>query len=154
PVTAMALDRSVKLAYAPSPAPEVRVDSLDFPGRVGFPIEDVPPRRDDWGDLLRGAALALGGAYRLDHGLVGVLSGELHGWGVSSSAAVGVAFLLALEDANGLAVTPGENIELDRRVENDYLGLRIGILDPAAILLSRRGRLTRIDCRTGLHESI
>jgi galacturonokinase len=154
PVTAMALDRSVLLAYAPSPAPEVRADSLDFPGGVRFRLDDVPPRRGDWGDLPRGAALALRGAYHLDRGLVGVVSGGLHGGGVSSSAAVGVAFLLALEDANGLAVTPGENIELDRRVENDYLGLRNGILDQAAVLLSRRGRLTRIDCRTGLHESI
>jgi galacturonokinase len=51
-------------------------------------------------------------------------------------------------------VTPSENIELDRRVENEYLGLHNGILDQAAVLLSRRGRLTQIDCRTGRHESI
>jgi galacturonokinase len=154
PVTAMALDRSVLLAYAGSPEPEVRTDSLDFPDRVQFRLADVPPRRGDWGDFPRGAALALQGSYRLGRGIVGVVSGKLHGGGVSSSAAVGVAFLLALEDANGLAVTPGENIELDRRVENDYLGLHNGILDQAAVLLSRRGRLTRIDCRTGQHESI
>jgi galacturonokinase len=154
PVTALALDRSVLLAYAPSPSPEVQADSLEFPGRVRFRLDDVPVRRGDWGDLLRGAALALRGAYALERGLVGVVSGALHDGGVSSSAAVGVAFLLALEHANGLAVMPGENIELDRRVENDYLGLHNGILDQAAILLSRRGRLTRIDCQTGLHDSI
>src|SRR5262249_60136872 len=92
--------------------------------------------------------------HRLDRGIVGVITGKLHGAGVSSSAAVGIAFLLAFEDVNRLRVTAEENIELDRRIENAYLGLRNGILDQAAILLSRRGHLTRIDCRTAHHEWI
>ena len=151
----MALDRGVLLAYAPSPSREVRLESLDFPGLVRFSLDDVPPRRDgDWGNIPRGAALALGRRHRLERGVVGVTAGKLHGGGVSSSAAVGVAFLLAFEDVNGLRVSSEENIELDRQIENDYLGLRNGILDPAAVLLSRRGRLTRIDCRTSAHELI
>src|SRR4051812_9533615 len=36
PVTAMAIDRSVLLAYAPSPSREVSLGSLDFPGLVRF----------------------------------------------------------------------------------------------------------------------
>jgi galacturonokinase len=155
PVTAMALDRSVHVAYAPSGSREVRLSSLDFDGRADFSLDDVPGRRaDDWGNLPRGAALALLGRHGLEHGIVGVTSGKLHGGGVSSSAAVGVAFLLAFEDVNRLGVSAEENIELDRRVENGYLGLRNGILDQAAILLSRRGHLTRIDCRTSRHELI
>jgi galacturonokinase len=155
PVTAMAIDQAVYLAYAPSGSGEVRVSSLDFPGDVRFDLADVPGRQaDDWGNFPRGATRALQVGHRLMNGLVGVTSGRLHGGGVSSSAAVGVAFLLALEDVNGLSVPPAENIELDRRIENDYLGLRTGILDQAAILLSRRGQLTRIDCRTADFERI
>jgi galacturonokinase len=155
PVTAMAIDRGVYLAYAPSGSGEVVVSSLDFPGVVRFGLGDVPGRHgDDWGNFPRGAARALSGRYPLGRGLVGVTAGRLHGGGVSSSAAVGVAFLLALEDVNGLRVPAAENIELARRIETDYLGLRIGILDPAAILLSRRGHLTRIDCRTAAHGLI
>jgi galacturonokinase len=72
----------------------------------------------------------------------------LDGGGLSSSAAIGVALLLALEHANGLDVSPRENIDLDQAIENEYLGLRNGILDQAAILLSQRGQLTHIDCLT------
>jgi galactokinase len=155
PVTAMAIDRGVWLAFAPSPVREVRLESPDFPGRVRFALDDVPPRRaDDWGNFARGAVLALKRRHPLERGLVGLSSGKLHGGGVSSSAAFGVALLLALEDVNGLEVSPVENIELDRQIENDYLGIRNGILDQAAILLSRRGHLTRIDCRTSDHELI
>ena len=103
PVTAMAIDRSVFLAYAPSPSGEVRLSSLDFPGVVRFDLDDVPRRQtDDWGNFPRGAALALRDRHRLERGIVGVTTGKLHGGGVSSSAAVGVAFLLAFEDVNGL----------------------------------------------------
>ncbi|MBX6312337.1 MAG: hypothetical protein IRY99_05370 [Isosphaeraceae bacterium] len=155
PVTAMALDQDVLLAYAPSETRRVRLSSLEFAGEVEFSLDNVPgPRADDWGNYPRGAALALRQRHRLDRGLVGVLTGRLHGGGVSSSAAVGVAFLLAFEDANGLAVSPEENIALDQAIENGYLGLRNGILDQAAILLSRRGHLTRIDCASARHELI
>ena len=154
-VTAMALDRGLILAYAPSSSREVSVSSLDFPGRVRFSLDAVPgPTPDDWGNYVRGAAAALQSGRRLDRGMVGVTSGRLHGGGVSSSAAVGIAYLLALEDVNGFDVEPRENIELDRKIENDYLGLQNGILDQAAVLLSRHGCLTRIDCRTGRHEVI
>ena len=155
PVTAMAIDQSVLLAYAPSPSRDVKLSSLDFSGSVCFSLDDVPAdQTDDWSNFPRGAALTLQRRHRLERGIVGVTSGKLHGGGVSSSAAVGVAFLLAFEDVNGLRVSTEENIELARQIENDFLGLRIGILDPAAILLSRRGHLTRIDCRTSRYELI
>ncbi|MDP6108370.1 MAG: hypothetical protein QGI33_08050, partial [Candidatus Brocadiia bacterium] len=69
--------------------------------------------------------------------------------GLSSSAAAGIAYLLALERANGLELAATENIELDRLIENEYLSLSNGILDQSTILLSRTGRLTSIDCSTG-----
>ena len=155
PVTAMAIDQSVLLAYAPSDSPCVRLGSFDFPGAVEFTLNDVPGRLvDDWGNYPRGAARALQERYQLRRGIVGMTSGSLHGGGVSSSAAVGVAFLLAFEDVNDLQVSPEENIAFDQALENGYLGLRNGILDQGAILLARRNHLTRIDCASGHHENI
>lgn len=153
-VTALALDRAVHVAYVPL-AGAVRLSSLDFPGEVAFSLHEVPPRRDgDWGNYVRGAVAALQARYPLRYGLQGVTSGRLDGGGLSSSAAIGVALLLALEEANSLAVSAQENIALDAAIENGYLGLRNGILDQAAILLSRRDQLTHLDCRTQEHELI
>nr|CAD1832490.1 unnamed protein product [Ananas comosus var. bracteatus] len=39
------------------------------------------------------------------------------------------------------------NFDYFRMIENKYLGLRNGILDPSAILLSRSGYLTFMDCK-------
>ena len=55
---------------------------------------------------------------RLQRGLSGVLLApdQLDSSGISSSAAVGSACLLALEHANGLELTICQNVELDRWV--------------------------------------
>jgi galacturonokinase len=150
----MALDRGLTLAYAPALGHEVRLSSRDFPGAVRFSVDAPPDRRaNDWGDFSRGAAVVLKERFQLKRGLVGIFSGRLQG-GISSSAAAGIAALLALEDVNDLGVTAAENIELGRRIENNYLGLRSGILDQVAVVQSRQNHLTRIDCRTAGHDSI
>jgi galacturonokinase len=155
PVTAMALDRGVMLAYAPSGSPQVQLTSLVLPGEVQFSIHHVPDKQeDDWGNYARGAVRALQQDHSLRQGFVGVTAGKLTEGGVSSSAAVGVAYLLALEHVNDLSVSDGENIALDQAIENGYLGLRNGILDQSAILLSRTNHLTLIHCDTAQHELI
>jgi galacturonokinase len=154
-VTAMAIDRGVTVAYASSESERTRLSSLDFPGEVDFSLSDVPNRRgDEWGNYVRGAVRALQKRHRLTRGIIGVTAGSISGGGLSSSAAIGVALLMAVEDVNDLALSVEENIALDLAIENEYLGLRNGILDQAAILLSRRDQLTFVDCRTLEHRLI
>ncbi|KAD4180018.1 hypothetical protein E3N88_28609 [Mikania micrantha] len=100
-----------------------------------------------WGSYAKGALYAL--KSRGHHLKQGLDSSSL-----SSSAAVGIAYLLALESANGLTVSPTQNIEYDRLIENEYLGLKNGILDQSAILLSRYRCLTCMDCKTKIHKLI
>jgi len=148
-VTGMTLNRAIVLAFVPREDRRVRVDSLNFAGCVEFDMDDVPPMVvGDWGNYVRGAVLALQEKHRLSVGIDAVVEGRMPIGGLSPSAAVGVAYLLALETANDIAVTPEENIELDRYIENDYLRLKNGILDPSIILLSDRDHLTYLDCQT------
>ncbi len=154
-VTAMALDRGTLLAFAPQTSPEVRMRSLDFEGEVCVPLGNVAAKREgDWGNYLRGAVRALQQRQPLRTGLVGVTAGRVAEGGLSSSAAVGVAYLLALQHVNQLQLTPEENVSLVQQIENDYLGLRIGILDQSAILFSRQHCLTLIHCASVAHELI
>lgn len=149
-VTGMALDHALLLAYAPRADATVRIRSRNFQGEVVLPLDRAPSaRQNDWGDYVRGAVHALVGRFGpLGAGLDGYVLGDDRIGGLSSSAAVGCAYLLALEDVNGLNVTPEDNIELDRVLENEYIGLSNGLLDQSMILLSRRGHLTRMDCRS------
>ncbi|MFT5366565.1 MAG: galacturonokinase [Candidatus Latescibacterota bacterium] len=155
-VTAMAIDQAVYLAFAPSGNSQMQLQSLTFDGNVQFDLNTVPDKQDsDWGNYPRGAVRALQDqGHTLTQGILGLSAGKMNEGGLSSSAAIGVAFLLALEQANNIAVTPEENIRLDQAIENGYLGLKNGILDQSAILLSRNNHLTLIDCESASYELI
>jgi galactokinase len=129
---------------------------MDFADEVRFEL-DRPgaPQPGDWGNYARGAVQALTRkGHTLSRGLDGVITGPWSEGGLSSSAAVGVACLLALEDVNALRVAAEENILLDQAIENEYLGLKNGILDQSGILLSRQDHLTLVDCATNQHELV
>ena len=116
-------------------------------GHATFAIDDVPPLiQDDWANYARGAVLALQNAYGLRNGLVGVIESDMPIGGLSSSAAVTVAYLLALESVNGLDVDSATNVSLVSQTEHGYIGLKNGILDQTVILFSEHNQLTRIDC--------
>ncbi len=148
-VTGMTIDRNILLAFAPNREGKVWISSTTFSPPVEFSLEDVPARvPGDWGNYVRGAVVALQQEYDLQYGIYGVVHGDMPIGGLSSSAAVGVAYLLALEQANGLEVPPLENIRLDQYIENVYLGLNNGILDQSIILLSDQKHLTYLDCQS------
>ncbi|KAL1817427.1 hypothetical protein DCAR_0521856 [Daucus carota subsp. sativus] len=175
-VTAMTINKGILLGFVPSNDSQVIIRSGQFKGEVMFRVDDIQFPKDNpnsldkdhannsakkeecnWGTYARGALYALQRkGNHLRQGITGYLCGSdgLDSSGLSSSAAVGVAYLLALETANNLTVLPEENIEYDRLIENEYLGLKNGILDQSAILLSRYGCLTCMNCKTKEHKLI
>ena len=154
-VTGMTLDRSIFLAFVPRADRQVEIGSLNFPGTINFNLDAIPPKiPGDWGNYIRGAAAALQASYPMHRGMHAVVNGSMPIGGLSSSAAVGVAYLLALEHVNELMITPEENIRLDRFIENTYLGLQNGVLDQSIILLSKHNHLTYLDCQSMVVENV
>lgn len=176
-VTAMTIDKGILLGFIPSGDTQVVLRSGQFKGEVRFRVDETQhPKHTlrengeihvndsstsqeecSWGNYARGALYALKSRGKeLSQGIMGYICGSegLDSSGVSSSAAVGVAYLLAFESANNILVSPTENIEYDRLIENEYLGLRNGILDQSAILLSHRGCLTCMNCKTKEHKLV
>lgn len=134
------------LVYAPHPEPEIRLASMNFTGPIAFPIgAEVQP--DHWARYAQAAALALSQNHVLARGFTGVVSGTLIGAGLSSSAAVGLAYLQALADANNISLTAANLVELDYQLEHAFLGLQNGILDQSSILFGRKNELVYIDTR-------
>ncbi|XP_048133461.1 galacturonokinase isoform X1 [Rhodamnia argentea] len=176
-VCAMTIDKGILLGFVPSGDSQVHLRSEQFRGEVRFRVDEIQHPKPmsgtnlkvqsngsstqhedcDWGNYARGAQYALQSrGHRLSQGIIGFICGSkgLDSSGLSSSAAVGIAYLLAFERANNLLMSPAENIEYDRLIENEYLGLKNGILDQSAILLSSHGCLTSMNCKTKKHELI
>jgi galactokinase len=146
-VTGMTVDRRVVMAAVPESDAVIRVASLDLPGEVDVELGDrVPTRAGNWGDYVRAAVAVLAKEHRLRSGFRAVIGGDLPGAGLSSSAAVLVAYLLALTRVNEIDISREEISALVQRAENEYVGVASGRLDQSIILFADHGHLTRVDC--------
>lgn len=170
-----ALDRSVWLAFRPlaggrGTASVIR--ALDVTGdgeasaKVVLDAERLPPPvpereidrhggRASWLDLPRGVAWVLARSGHRVPPIEAAFASDLPiGAGVSSSAAIEVAFLMAWETAAGIALDGVERARLGRRVENDYLGVGSGIMDQFASIHGKNNHLILLDCRDSSFEQV
>ena len=154
-ITGFAIDKGIHIAYAPKLNGVVEMTSLQFPKRAQWHIASVPERKQgDWADYLRGATLSLEKDHRLKVGLCGVIEGSLPIGGLSSSAAVTIAFLRALCTVNDIRLEPQEIIDLAYDAEMNYVGVSIGKLDQSCEVLSRKDHLLYLDTRDNSYELI
>lgn len=79
-----------------------------------------------------------------------VVSGVAEGKGVSSSAAVSVASLVAFAALLGVRASPHELALLAQRVENLVAGAPSGVMDPMTVMLGREGHLLELLCQPAL----
>ena len=154
-ITGLAIDKGIHIAYAAKQNGVVEMSSLQFPKRAQWHIASVPSQKQmDWADYLRGATWALSKKYRLGIGLCGVIEGSLPIGGLSSSAAVIIAFLQALCKVNGIVLKQQELIDIAYDAELNYVGVSVGKLDQSCEVLSKKNHLLYLDTRDGQYELI
>ena len=154
-VSGMTLDASVDMIYSPTEDGYVRIQSMDFPDKELFHItHDAEYIPGFWGTYIRGAVMALRQDYVLKKGINAIVSGKLPIGGLSSSAAVTTAYLMALCDVNDIEVSKMDIIQYSHWVETQFIGLKNGILDQSANVLSMNNQLMVMDCLSNEHEMI
>ena len=133
----------------------VELTSLQFSKRAQWHIAGVPDRMErDWADYLRGATLVLSKHYPLQIGISGVIEGTLPIGGLSSSAAVILAFLSALCKVNNLKLDPAEMIRIAKAAENEYVGVACGKLDQSCEVYCKQDHLLYLDTMDDTYELI
>ena len=154
-VTGFAIDKGIHIAYAPKQNGVVELASLQFPKRAQWHVRSVSDtKQGDWADYLRGVTIELGQRFPLRYGISGVIEGTLPIGGLSSSAAVCIAFLKALCVVNGIQLDPREIIAIAMAAENNYVGVSSGKLDQSCEVYSRKGHMLYLDCKDDSYELI
>ena len=146
-VTGFAINKGVDLWFNVREDSEVHLTSLSFEGEVKIDLSarsEVKERH--WGDYARGAKYALKKRFDLQRGIEGVIQGSLPVGGLSSSAAVLIAYVMAFAKANGISLQPFEIVQIASEAEREYIGLNNGLLDQACIALGRKDGLLFLDC--------
>lgn len=154
-ILGMAIDKGIIITYEPTKNGIVELTSSNFAERVMFHVKEVPEKRQcDWADYLRGATVELGKCYSLKCGIKGNVEGSLPIGGLSSSAAVIIAFLSALCYANKIKLTESEMIKLALYAENNYVGVSCGKLDQSCEVYSKANHLLYLDTKDDSYELI
>ncbi|MDP2426369.1 MAG: galactokinase [bacterium] len=154
-VTGVALNSSVNLVYSTNKDGYIKIQSMDFPDEEYFHVDDVPNVvPGSWGNYIRGAVLSLKRDYIIKKGINAIISGKLPIGGLSSSAAVTTAYLMALCDVNNITLEKMDLVYYSHWVETDYIGLKNGILDQASNILSQKNKLMVMDCLTDQYQII
>lgn len=146
-VTGFAIDKGVDFLFSPTEDGHVHLESKTFDGTVDFDITQASQIREHhWGDYARGAKYALCKRFALKRGIDGLIQGSLPVGGLSSSAAVLVAYVMAFAKANDIGLQPFEVVKIASEAEREYIGLNNGILDQACIVLGKKDGLLFLDC--------
>lgn len=148
-VTGFAINKGVDLWFNVREDSQVNLTSNSFEGDVHLDLSTRSEVREKhWGDYARGAKYALKKRFELTRGIDGVLQGSLPVGGLSSSAAVLIAYVMAFAKANGIMLQPFEVAQIASEAEREYIGLNNGLLDQACIALGQKDGLLFLDCDT------
>lgn len=154
-ITGLAIDKGIHIAFRPKQNGVIELCSLQFEKRAQWHIASTPEAREnDWADYLRGATIALARNHSLQVGLCGVIEGSLPIGGLSSSAAVIIAFLSALCRVNNIRLTEQEMIMAALYAENNYVGVSCGKLDQSCEVFSKANHLLFLDTLDDSYELI
>jgi galactokinase len=155
-----AIDRGAFLAFSPARTEEMRVLALDLGERVVVRPEEVPGPEaartlPPWARYPAGVAWALRQSGLRVDGLEGVVSSSVPvGAGLSSSAALEVAFAVAWKSLAGWNLDRMHLAQLCQKAENEFVGVHCGLMDQFASLHGEKGAALLLDCRTLSWEAV
>jgi galactokinase len=149
-VLPMAIDREIRIAARRRADRRVRLIALDLGNRrAEFSLDAIA--HDDaqkWSNYIRGVAqmlerrgIRLPGLDLAIHGTVPI------GSGLSSSAALEVCAATTFQTFAGFEMSPVDLARVCQQAENEFVGMRSGIMDQFIAALARADHALLIDCR-------
>ena len=155
-VLPIAIDRSVLVAMRPNGSSIVNIRSVNYDQSASFDLNAEGLEADaQWLRYPFGVAKVL---LAEGHALAGIdvaVEGNVPlGGGLSSSAAVEVAFALAYCTASKLDIDPLALAQLCRKAESEYAGVNCGIMDQYVALFAEKDHAVFLDCRNLTHEQV
>jgi len=155
-VLPMAIERETVILGRPSPDRVLRCYGANFDRSAEVSLDDLARNpTEPWSDYVAGVACELMKLGKPVRGADLMILGDVPlESGLSSSASVEMAALCAFEALGGFRLEGNEAPRLGRRVENEYLGLRTGIMDQFVIRMAKAGHALFLDCRNLEYELV
>jgi galactokinase len=148
-VMPMAIERAMWMALRPREDHRVVAVSLDRDQTLRFSVDEISAVPAGWGEYVKGVAWALDQAGYPLSGWEGVVAGDIPiAAGLSSSAALEMATARAFAAAGGFHWEPATMAKIGQHAENEWVGVKCGIMDQLISAAGVAGHATLIDCRS------
>jgi len=151
-----AIDRATYIAFSPAGTDHTTLTALDMNQRVSFSPHTIPSKTQadgsplpEWAHYPAGVLWALNENQVETGGLNAVFASNVpRGSGLSSSASVEMAFLLAWQTLGEWSLPAMQRALLGQKAENRYVGVNCGIMDQFASACGVENNLLLLDCRS------
>lgn len=155
-VLPMAINMGISLTAKRRSDSLVKVYARNFKEEATFNLSTlVPGKGQNWWDYPAGVCWILQEeGYKLAGADISFEGDIPIGAGLSSSAALEVASMAAFCALNRIDLDLKEQALLAQRAENEYVGVRCGIMDQFASALSKQAHALFIDCRSLEYEHV
>jgi len=135
---------------------EFRLYAHDYDQSYEFTLGgQKPDAKTRWANYIMGVVDALQRkGYKLGGVDIAVKGDVPQGSGLSSSAALEVSVARALVKLYNVKIDPVELAYVGKSAENDFLGIKSGIMDQFVASLGKMGQALFIDCRDNGHRNV
>jgi galactokinase len=151
-----AIDRATYVAFSSTDADHSTLIAADFDQQASFSAESIPAKTQpdgsplpEWGLYPAGVMSSLMEENLQALSMNAVFASDVpRGSGLSSSASVEMAFMIAWQTLGGWELPPMQHALLGQRAENNYVGVNCGIMDQFASACGVENKLLLLDCRS------
>ena len=149
-VLAAAIDRGLTVSGSARDDGLISLRASGPNARVTVSLDDLEPQKQQrWANYPLGVVQQLVRAGYVVRGFDASVTGDVpSGAGLSSSAAFEVATAGLLMKLHGWRIDPLEVAKLCQRAENEFVGVRSGLLDQATSVFGRADNLVHLDFKT------
>lgn len=144
-----AINKAIWLGIQRRDDNDLYLHSLDFNDDFHTSINAISPSGKLWPDYILGVVQQIQKSHNLTHGFNLVFGGDIPpGAGLSSSAALECATAYGLNELFGLDYEKMDLVRIGQAAENEFVGVKCGIMDQFASVFGKREHLIRLDCRS------
>jgi len=144
-----AIDKAIYFAIAPRGDVRCRIHALDLKEVFDFDLSRLESSARGWPNYLTGIVDQMIKGGRRLRGFHCAFGGDIPiGAGLSSSAALETGFAFALNSLFELNIDNLSLVRLAQQSENEFVGVRCGIMDQYANIFGEQNSVIRLDCRS------
>jgi galactokinase len=144
-----AINKAIWLGIHKRDDDTICMHSLDYNDDFHTSIDAISPSGKLWPDYILGVVKQIQKKHKLSHGFNLVFGGDIPpGAGLSSSAALECATAFALNELFILDYEKMDLVRIGQAAENEFVGVKCGIMDQFASVFGKKEHLIRLDCRS------